>query len=220
MGRKKALTQQQVLETIQTWIFNHGMPPTVSELKAKLGLGSNRTVLRYLTWLQEEGYITRWPGARGIRLLKAVQTGMRTISIPLVGEAPAGPLMTAEQNLEGWVRVPAEMLRPANATYFLLRIRGDSMNLARIDDECIEDGDLALVRRQVTADSGQVVIALIDGEVTVKRLVRAAGYFLLRPESKNTKHQPIIADSSFAIQGIVVRVLKRGSELLSVLEQE
>jgi repressor LexA len=126
--------------------------------------------------------------------------------------------MVAEQNIEGWVRLPKEYLRPTGANFFLLRVRGDSMNQAIVQEQRIESGDLLLVRQQATARSGEVVVALVDDEVTIKRLVKGEDYFLLKPESNNPKHRPIILNRDFQVQGVISRVLKRGSELLSDLE--
>lgn len=217
--REKALSKEQVLLAIRRWILHEGLPPTVAELRDVLKVGSTRTVLRYLRWLEDGGEIERWSGARGMRVVKTSSQDAQTSSVPLVGEAPAGPLMVAEQNIEGWVRLPKEFLKPASANFFLLRVRGDSMNKALVKEQTITTGDLLLVRQQSTARSGDVVVALIDGEATIKRLVRGEGYFLLKPESTNPKHKPIILNRDFQLQGVISRVLKRGSELLSYLEQ-
>lgn len=92
------------------------------------------------------------------------------------------------------------------------------MNQAIVQEQRIESGDLLLVRQQATARSGEVVVALVDDEVTIKRLVKGEDYFLLKPESNNPKHRPIILNRDFQVQGVISRVLKRGSELLSDLE--
>jgi repressor LexA len=216
--RKRALSKEQVLLAIRQWILHEGLPPTVEELRSVLKVGSTRTVLRYLRWLEDDGEIQRWSGARGLRLVKTGSQHAQTSAVPLVGEAPAGALMVAEQNIEGWVRLPKEYLKPAGANFFLLRVRGDSMNQAIVKEQHIESGDLLLVRQQATARSGEVVVALVDEEVTIKRLVKGEDYFLLKPESTNPKHRPIILNRDFQVQGVISRVLKRGSELLSDLE--
>lgn len=88
------------------------------------------------------------------------------------------------------------------------------MNKAKVAGEKIEDGDLVLVRQQATANDGDIVVALIDGEATIKRFARGSGYYVLKPDSTDTKHRPIVVDRDFHIQGIVVRVLKRGSVII------
>lgn len=214
MSKPKSLTKDEVLQAIHNSIARRGLPPTVEELRQILKVGSKRTVLRYLTWLEEEGDIQRWPGARGLKPLKALQKRIETRMVPLVGEVPAGPLMLAEENREGWVQIPKDLLTPQNAEYFLLRVRGDSMNRALVHGEKIENGDLVAVRQQSTAQPGQIIVALVDGEATIKRLIKGPGYYMLKPESSKV-YAPIIVTEEFQIQGIVTRVLKKGADLIS-----
>src|SRR6266699_1703709 len=169
MGRKPKFTKDEVLKAIQGWVVRRGTPPTVRELKRTLGAGSTRTVLRYLRLLEEHGDIRRWAGARGIKPLRPTKLGLETVPVPLVGEVPAGPLMTAEQNVEGWIRLPRELAKSTHGKLFLLRVRGDSMDKATLHGDRIEDGDLVLVHQQSTAEPGDVVVAYIDGEATIKR---------------------------------------------------
>ena len=194
------------------------MPPTVEELRRSLKLGSTRTAFRYLEWLEKEGYIERRHGARGLKPLKVSNKGAQTRSVPLVGVAPAGPFMTAEENLEGWVRLPKDFFQPENAKFFLLKVKGNSMNRCRIYRERIEDGDLILVRQQPVAKVGDVVVALIDGEATIKRFSEGQGYYVLKPESDDPKHVPILVKDEFRVHGIVQKVLKKGSDFLNMEE--
>lgn len=214
MAKRKLLTKDEVLQAINDWIVDHGFPPTVEELRKKLKVGSTRTVLRYLRWLENEGDIERWSGARGLKLRKTGNRGVKTRAVPLVGEAPAGQLMIAEENREGWVQLPQALVAPTSAQYFLLRVRGDSMNRAIVQGEYIEDGDLVVVRQQSTVRPGEIIVALVDGEATIKKLVVGPDYYILKPESKNKKHTPIIVTEDFQIQGVVTRVLKKGAFLL------
>jgi repressor LexA len=220
MGRQKIFDSEQVLAAIQEWLVHHGVPPTIEELRRALGVGSTRTVLRYLQQLEADGHIERWHGARGMKLLRSAGEGLRTRPVPLVGDVPAGPLMLAEENLEAWIRLPETLLVQQSAQFFLLRVRGDSMNRAEVAGGRIEDGDLVLVRKQSSYDAGRVVVALIDGEATVKRLVRGQDYFVLKPDSTNPGHQPIVVDRDAVIQGTVCRVLKKGSQLLGTAESK
>jgi SOS-response transcriptional repressor LexA len=144
-------------------------------------------------------------------------TSLETRLVPIVGEAPAGQLMPAEENMLGQVHVPKEFLKPPSSKFFLLRVRGDSMNRAKVDGQTIEDGDLVLVHQQERADPGKIVVALVDGQATIKKLVKAPGYYVLQPESSNPKHRPIIVAQEFRVQGIVCRVFKRGGELLDAV---
>ena len=215
MARPKLLAKQHVLDALSRWFIRNSVPPTVEELRRLLGVGSTRTVLRYLDALKEEGYIDRWSGARGLRMRKGPVTSLETRLVPIVGEAPAGRLMPAEENILGQVQMPKEFLKPPGAKFFLLRVRGDSMNRAKIEGQTIGDGDLVLVRQQERANTGQIVVVLVDGEATIKRLAKAPGYYVLQPDSRNPKHRQIIVGRDFQIQGIVCRVFKKGAELLN-----
>ncbi len=215
MVKKKQHSREAVIEAINRLIVENGLPPTVEELKQALKLGSNRTVLRYLKWLEDEGDIERWSGARGIKLTRPLGGSDEMRRVPLVGEATAGALMLAEENREGWVQLPTEMLAQKSAKYFLLRVKGDSMNKAPVGDEPIENGDLVLVEQRATANSGDIVVALVDGEATIKRLVKGSGYWILKPESTKKKYSPIILKEDFQVQGIITKVLKKGAFLLN-----
>ena len=214
MGRKKLFKREEVLSAIHRWIFQHGAPPTVEELRQALGAGSTRTVSRYLGWLEEQGDIKRWSGARGIQLLRAPDAGPTTVSVPVVGIVPAGPAMLVEENIEGHVRLSKELAGSRLGKFFLLRVQGDSMNKARVRSERIEDGDLVLVRQQSVADPSNIVVILIDGEATIKRLVKGPNFWFLRPESTSRRHQPVVLQEDAAIQGVVRAVIKKGAILL------
>ena len=215
MGRKKIIDQDQILRIIHHWLVHRGMAPTIEELRQALGVGSTSTVLRCLLELEQNGFIERWPGSRGLKLLKGPATQLVTRPIPLVGIVSAGPLMFAEGNFETWIRLPEKMLEPSSSQFFLLRISGDSMNRGEVPGGKIEDGDLALIRQQATAKSGQIVVAIVDGEATVKRLAIGQDFVVLKPVSTNHLHQPIVLDRAAHLQGVVCRVFKKGSEFLT-----
>ena len=213
MPNDKRIAKSKILKVIRDIMVHEGVPPTVEELRRALRVGSTRTVLRYLRWLEDEGDIERWPGARGIRLLRIPGRGTETRPIPVLGEAPAGSPALAEGIHEGWLRLPVAVVNPGS-NFFLLRVRGDSMNRAIVQGDRIESGDLVLVRQQPDAEPGAIVVALIDGEATIKRLARGPDYFMLKPESSNSKHQPILVQEDFEIQGVVTRIIRKGAELL------
>jgi repressor LexA len=219
MARPKLVTKEQVFDTLSRWFIRSSVPPTVEELRRLLGVGSTRTVLRYLDALKEEGYIERWPGARGLRMRKAPTAGLETRLVPIIGEAPAGQLMPAEENMLGQVQMPKEFLKPARAKFFLLRVRGDSMNRAKVEGQTIDDGDLVLVRQQDRTDPGKIVVALVDGEATIKKLVKGPSYYVLQPKSANPKHRPIIVAQDFQIQGVVCKLFKQGGDLLQATKE-
>jgi repressor LexA len=128
--------------------------------------------------------------------------------------------MLAEQNIDGWIRLPAEFVRPPGHEHFLLRVRGNSMNRCEVAGGLIENGDLVLVRRQGEAQAGNAVVALIDGAATIKKLALAPGYAVLKPVSSETTHQPVVVKEGFRVQGVVRRVFKRGSEILARILEE
>lgn len=207
-------TTNHVLEIISRLMARLGHAPSIHEIQKEMGVSSTRTVVRYLEWLAEAGDIVRSSGSRGIKILRRPKADIQTVAIPLVGEAPAGSLMTAEENREGWLRLPKTFFRSGVGKFFLLKVRGDSMNNAKVEGDRIENGDLILVRQQASAETGEIVVALVDGEATIKRLVRAPGYFILQPHSKNPEHQPILVEDDLRIQGIVTRVIKAGASML------
>jgi repressor LexA len=211
MGRRPLLTKEKVLAALQRWTAGHGRSPSLEELRLELGVGSTRTVFRYLEMLEVDGAIERRPGAPGVKLLKPSLVGTQTRAVAIVGHAAAGSPMLAEENVEAWVRLPKPWAIPASDNFFLLHIRGTSMNKARVEGGTIDDGDLVLVHQQPTAKTGDIIVGLVDGEATVKRLVAASGYCVLKPDSKDAKHRPILVERDFRVLGKVTRVLKKGS---------
>ena len=220
MGRKPLLTKEKVLVTLQRWTARNGGQPSVEELRCELGVASTRTVFRYLQMLEADGAIKRRPGAPGVKLLKPRAEGVQTRAVPVVGRVPAGALMLAEENIEGWIHLPKALARPASDKFFLLRVRGTSMNRAKVGGNTIEDGDLILVRQQPVARNGDIIVAMVDGEATVKTLVKAPGYVILKPESKDNSHSPIVVDRDFRVAGKVTHVLKKGFGLLQTVFDE
>ena len=209
MAPRRKISSDAVLRALHHFQVENGHPPTIEELRVELGVGSTRTVLRYLQELEEAGRIDRWSGARGIKLNAGHSRQHLTVSVPLLGEAPAGSLLDASENFLGEVR-----LTPPIATrgkLFLLRVRGDSMNRAVVNDRTIDDGDLVLVEQCAHACAGQVIVALIDGQATIKRYAPGPHYAVLKPDSSNERHAPIVVSDGFSIQGIVIDVIKDGA---------
>ena len=198
--------QQEVLETVIRLIKEKEFPPTLQELSDELGAASRNTAVKHLTMLDRKGYI-RWEKniARGIRVLehKGLMDGEREASLPLVGSVPAGAPMLAEENIERYVPVPTYLLR--SGRHFLLRVKGDSMKNAGI-----LNGDLVIVRSQSEADLGDVVVALMNGEATVKRLAAKEGQRYLKPD--NPQYADIYPETEWRIQGKVVALLRESVE--------
>jgi repressor LexA len=201
--QKKPLTsrQQQVLDLIRRHINDTGYPPTRADIAAELGFKSPNAAEEHLKALARKGALEIIPGtSRGIRLPDIEEPG-----IPLIGRVAAGNPILAEENVEDRVDMPAGFFQP-RADY-LLRVRGDSMI-----DAGILDGDLLAVHKTQQATNGQIVVARIDDEVTVKRFqrTRRRNQILLLPE--NSAYQPIevdLANQAFAIEGLSVGVIRQ-----------
>lgn len=213
MGRNPMFDRAHVLGILNDWIVKHGESPTIQELTKALDVKSTRTTVRYLQLLEEDGSISR-RGSRGVVLHRRPGRQEETIAVPLIGTIAAGALAVADQNIEAWIRLPKTMAKPKGGKLFLLRVRGNSMNLAKMGKEHIENGDLVLVKQQATPEAGKVVVATVDGEATLKRYVQGPGYGILKPESTEKQHQQVVVTADFRIQGVVQAILKRGAELL------
>ena len=194
--------QRQVQRIIHEIYQETGRPPTVREIGQRLGLKSSCTVQRHLDALEKKGYIKRTPTkARSIEIVRSDDPRMvrrRSVSVPLVGTVAAGKPLLAQENIEEIVALPADLLGEEDA--FMLRVKGDSM----IGDGLFE-GDLVVIRRQSTAENGEVVVALIDDEATIKRFYREGERIRLQPS--NPSLRPLYV-SDAAIVGKVVMALR------------
>jgi repressor LexA len=186
-----------------------GVFPSTREMLQLGGFRSPRSVTQFLDVLEEAGFIQRHPGARNLRILRDPRSlsGDRTetVKVPVVGDVAAGSPILAHENVEDFVHV-SRVLARGNAPHFALRVRGDSMDRAGI-----EDGDLVLVRQQSTANAGEKVVALIDDSATVKVYRPGPEAVVLEPRSSNPAHRPIVVERDFCIQGVVVAVIDRGA---------
>lgn len=195
--------QRQVLEHIATSIRRSGIVPSVREIGSALGMRSPSTVHQHLIALERKGYIRRY-GDR-MRVLEVLDkrllpNGDDVAHLPLVGRVSAGVPVLAEQNIEEMIPVPRKMVGWQDDNCFLLTVRGDSMINAGIFG-----GDMVIVRSQPTAQPGDIVVALIGDEATVKRLVYEGQRPYLMPE--NPRYTPIFDE--FEIIGKVVGLLRR-----------
>ena len=192
--------QQQILDLIKQHISETGYPPTRAEIANELGFKSPNAAEEHLRALARKGVIEMISGtSRGIRLLEEEHKGL-----PLVGRVAAGDPILAVENIEDYVEVAANMFYP-QADY-LLRVHGMSMK-----NVGIMDGDLLAVHKAETAENGQIVVARIEDEVTVKRLkkTRKRHEIMLLPE--NDELEPILVDlreQDFAIEGLGVGVIR------------
>jgi len=195
--------QRQVLEHIAISIRRSGIVPSVREIGSALGMRSPSTVHQHLTALERKGYIKR-AGDR-MRVLEVldrrmVPNGENVAHLPLVGRVSAGVPLLAEENVEEMIPVPRRMVGWQDDNCFLLTVRGDSMINAGI-----QPGDLVIVRSQPAAEAGEIVVALLGEEATVKRLLYDGGRPYLKPE--NPQYAPIF--EAFEIIGKVVGLMRR-----------
>lgn len=200
------LTERQT--AILTFIGRHcrdnGYPPTVREIGLAVGLASPSTVHAHLAKLEQAGHIKRDPTKPRAMLVRAPGGERSTpqpaarpsvAALPLVGSVAAGAPTLAEQDVEDWVTSPF-------AGDFVLRVKGDSMIEAGI-----LEGDMVVVRQTPTARDGEIVVAQIGDEATVKRLRRVDGQVHLMPE--NAAYGPIVPDEEVTLAGVVVGVLRK-----------
>ncbi len=193
--------QQQVLEILSRFIATHGFPPSLRELAAQLGISGTLGVTKHLDALERKGYIRRQGGSsRGITLIAASQAS--GTALPVVGTVRAGTPQPAIEDIEEYFAIDHAQLARSGGTFFL-RVKGDSMI-----DAHIKEGDLALVRPQQSADNRDIVVAMIDGEATLKRFYRDSGAVRLQPE--NAAYAPIIVQEGeeLTIIGKVVGIYR------------
>jgi repressor LexA len=201
--------QQAVLDCIAAWTAMHGRPPTLREIAAELGLRQHSSAQAHVEALQRKGWLSRGSQHGSLRLLapppdgeQAASNDAAFLSLPLVGRVAAGAPILSEGHVEARYAIDPRLFRPR--PHFLLRVEGDSMIGIGI-----HDGDLIAVHRTPDARDGQIVVARLEGEITVKRLRQRDGRLLLLAE--NPAYAPIEVDatcSDFAIEGLYVGAIR------------
>ena len=211
-NKRKELTprQEEILEYIKKNSKENRMPPTVREIGNHFEISSTNGVRSILAALIKKGYINRSPRlSRGIEVItdgkdeNVVEAPSNTIEIPIVGRVAAGTPILAVQNLEGTVTIDRDFLA-CRSDVFALRVKGDSMINAGIFD-----GDLIFARQQKTAERGEIIVAQVDNEATVKYYHPLADHVELRPA--NPRYRPIIVkkDKDFTIAGKLIGVMRK-----------
>jgi repressor LexA len=200
--------QQAILDYLREHVAAEGRPPTLAEIALAFGFRQARSAQDHLQALAAKGVIELVPGARGIRLLDdegapAAAANAQLLTLPLLGRVAAGRPIDPQADYEGQMLLDRALFFPQPD--YLLRVQGDSMR-----DDGIFDGDLIAVRRTPDAENNQIVVARIDGEVTVKRLKQGRGKVLLMP--RNPAYAPIEVpkDADFAIEGLYCGLVRRG----------
>jgi len=197
--------QSQILEMVQDFIAETGMPPTRAEIARELGFKSANAAEEHLRALQKKGVLELVPGAsRGIQLKDSLR---EQIGLPLVGRVAAGSPILAEEHIETHYRIDPQLFNPK--PHYLLRVHGMSMKNAGI-----LDGDLVAVHRTPEVRSRQIVVARLDDEVTVKRYRQKGSIVELLPENEDfdTIHVDL-TEQMMVIEGVVVGVIRDGMPL-------
>jgi repressor LexA len=209
--KQSVLTKRQaeILSFIKTHIQYSGFPPTISEIQGQFSFKSPNAVQEHLKALVRKGQIRRTPNQwRGLELIisnksmdEAVQYS--TVSVPLIGRVTAGLPVLAEENFEGTISVDRSLVG-RTTKLFALHVKGDSMIKAGI-----YDGDIAIAQEQSVADHGDIVIALLGDEATVKRFYRKKKLIILQPENDTMRPLRVREGSDLKILGKVIATLHR-----------
>ncbi len=193
--------QKQIYDFLLRSIREKGYAPSIHEIGARFKIASTNGVSDHLKALEKKGYIRR-VGKRAIEVLSALGKPMLTAmrEVPVLGRVPAGKPFFSEENSEGLLTIPSDM---ASGKLFALTVKGDSMIGAGI-----LDGDRVIVKQQGTAENGEIVCAMIEGEATLKRFYKGGGVITLKAE--NEKYKPItVAEGEFRIVGRVVGLMRK-----------
>lgn len=200
--------QKKILDFVNRQVAEKGYPPSVREICSAVGFKSTSTVHAYIKKMEEEGQIAKdATKPRALKILDESSTNLEGFlsdqeiqNIPVLGKVTAGAPILATENVEETFPVPVQYLE--NSVVFMLKVRGDSMLNAGI-----LDGDYIMVKQQSTAANGDMVVALIEDEATVKTFYKENGHVRLQPENPNYK--PIIVDNNLMILGKVIGLFRK-----------
>jgi repressor LexA len=202
---KLTVTQEKVFEFLKDFLREKGFPPTLREIASHFGLRGPKAPQKTLNILERKGYIRKVPGgSRAIEILSYPQFSLTQIlPIPVIGKVRAGEPILAIENIEGYINLDRSLVPSKDV--FLLRVEGDSMI-----DAHIQDGDFALVKPQPNAENGEIVVALIEDEATIKRIFKKRD--LIRLEPANPKMEPLVVrrgEKKVTIVGKVVGIFRK-----------
>lgn len=195
--------QEAVLNFIEDYQMEHGSSPTLREMREFFGVSSDNSILKHLKALEEKGYIEKDDTPRGIKLLSSVKERLQSneFKLPLLGMVPAGGPVLTEEYIEDWLNVGEDAIYRYKDSY-LLRVTGDSMM-----DVGIYEGDILVVCGSVEAREGDIVVALVDNQNTVKRYMKdSKGRVYLKPENSN--YDNIYPEGNLCLQGVVTGLLR------------
>ncbi len=186
MDNNLNVKEQKVYDYIKNYIQTNSYPPSIRDILTGVGFNSTSTVSTYLSKLEDKGYITRKNSkTRAIEISDKSFYKKEFNQVPLIGQVSAGTPILAQENIEEMYPLPAHI--SFSDDIFMLRIKGDSMI-----EKGILNGDLVIVRKQITANNGEIVIALIEEEATCKTFYKEKNYIRLQPE--NESYEPIIVN--------------------------
>lgn len=203
MRKKLTDRQQDILDFIVEEIKRQGYPPTLREISSRFGISSTQGVRRHIDALEKKGYIQRESGARSISVspdILDLNIGQDIVNVPLVGEVAAGVPIFAQENVEDQIAVSADWVGP-RGEHFFLKVKGYSMA------DSILPGDLVLVEQSPVAHNGEIVVAMMEEEATVKRFYKKGSEIRLR--SDNPEFDDIVPRGDLQILGRVTALMRR-----------
>jgi repressor LexA len=207
--------QEAVLRIIKQYYLEKGFAPSLNELKDQLGISTKRGVVVHLDALERKGYIFRTSQPRGIHMAENDEEIVYDylIGVPILGYANAGiPMVSAEEENLGVLKIDKNILGNKE-NLFALIIKGDSMDLAKIDNQDLSNGKYIIIQKDADFEDGDIVVAIIDDSATVKRFKKSKDVILLYPDSSNPANMPIYMDRNTEglINGKVIKVLENPS---------
>lgn len=196
--------QRAVLDFIEDYQLAHGKSPTLREMREHFKVSSDNSILKHLIALKQKGFIEKDDTPRGIGLLKAVKeklSGSCGVKLPVLGFIPAGGPVLTEEYINSWITVGDDLAK-SSRNYFALEVTGSSMI-----DAGIFEGDLVLVDMKKEPRDQDIVVALVDNENTLKRLIKKSGKTYLKAENKN--YEDIHPLTELQVQGVVTAMIRR-----------
>ncbi len=197
--------QEAVLQFIEEYQLAHGKSPTIKEMKEHFQVNSDNSILKHLKALEEKGYIEKDDTPRGIKLLDSIKQRLAGdaggFSLPVLGSIPAGGPVFTEEYVNSWMNVGSDIAENAK-DHFILEVTGNSMI-----DAGIFEGDMVIVNTKQTPQNGDIVVALVDNQNTLKRLLKEGGKVYLKAENKD--YSDIHPAQELVIQGVVQSLIRR-----------
>ena len=197
--------QEAVLDFIEKYQMEYGKSPTIKEMRENFGVSSDNSILKHLKALQEKGFLEKDDTPRGIKLLSSVREKLEgvidSVKLPILGAIPAGGPVITEEYTQGWMTVGNDLAKDSKS-HFILNVTGNSMI-----DAGIFEGDLVVVDMKKNPRDGDIVVALVDGSNTLKRLVSQKGKVYLKAENKD--YNDIYPLEELEIQGVITSLIRQ-----------